>query len=195
MLTTPLTRSIKPSPRNHPQEETALEVRVPTSPWLCAPVSVCSAERQGHCLPLMCFKWPRRTRSPQLLGTPHWLLQAPPSPRGQSFCLKDERPGSACSGRLGQDPGVGTERPRLYTRSVPPVATFPVHLCHHSLPTRLGRTPPLCRWGRCCWWQRRMTYLLACQSRPVYGSLPAKHNILLLLGSPRGSRRELQQSA
>lgn len=28
------------------------------------------------------------------------------------------------------------------------MATSWACLCHHSLPTRPGRTPPLCRWGR-----------------------------------------------
>lgn len=40
----------------------------------------------------------------------------------------------------------------------------------------------------CCQWQRRMTYLLACQNLPcLWKSHPAKQNSLLPIGSGRGA--------
>ena len=40
--------------------------------------------------------------------------------------------------------GTSGGSPSLSLRLPPPQA----RLCHHSLPARPGRTPPLCRWGR-----------------------------------------------
>lgn len=111
-------------------------------------------------------------------------------------------PGACCRGPLSEDGGIP---PTTLEETLGSFLLLPAspncHLPEHiSAITHCppGRAEPhhFAGGAGCCQWQRRMTYLLACQNLPcLWKSHPAKQNSQLPIGSPRGPCWELQQSA
>lgn len=115
-----------------------------------------------------------------------------------SWSLKDKCQvvlllGHGCRGPLSQD---GSIPPTKLEGTLGSFLLLPASLdCH--LPEHVsaithcppGRAEPhhFAGGAGCCQWQRRMTYLLACQNLPcLWKSHPAKQNSQLPIGSPRG---------
>lgn len=131
-----------------------------------------------------------------VIRCPYWRSLGEEAPQAM-WC--EQRPG--CEGKC-QDvlhlrgPSQGWHSSHKAQRSFWELSALPVpldgHLAGHA--SAITHCPP----GRaephhfaggagCCPWQRRMTYLLACQNLPcLWKSHPAKQNSPLLIGSSRG---------
>lgn len=106
-------------------------------------------------------------------------------------CLaRAQLPGSSCKGTLREERGSSPTKREATSGSssplpVPPDGLLPGLALPSLTAHQAGQNPTTLQVGpSCCQWQRRMTYLSACQALPcLWKAHPAKQNSLLPIGS------------